>query len=140
MTKPQILILCTGNSCRSQMAEAILQNAVGDKADVFSAGSHPSGRVHPLAIKVVAELGLDISEYRSKSTSEFLDQQIDTVITVCGNVDQICPSFPGQHERHHWGFDDPDKVEGTEEQVLASFRRIRDEIKEKFEAYAATIS
>lgn len=135
--KPQVLILCTGNSCRSHLAEGILRAAAGDLIDVQSAGSRPVGYVHPMAIQVMQEIGIDISGHRSKSMNEFLAQRIDTVITVCGNADQACPMFPGQVHRHHWGFDDPAHATGTEEEVLAVFRRVRDEIRLVFEAYAA---
>ena len=136
-TKPAVLILCTGNSCRSHMAEGFLKAAAGDILDVQSAGSKPTGHVHPLAIKVMAEVGIDISQHRSKPLTEFLNGKVETVITVCGNADQVCPIFPGQVNRHHWGFYDPAKAEGTEEEKLAIFRRVRDEIKLVFEAYAA---
>jgi arsenate reductase (thioredoxin) len=135
--KPTVLILCTGNSCRSHLAEGILRAAAGDCLEVQSAGSKPAGYVHPLAIQVMKEIGIDISSHRSKHLSDFLNQPIETVITVCGNVDQACPVFPGQVNRHHWGFDDPAKAEGTDEQKLAVFRRVRDEIRMVFEAYAA---
>jgi arsenate reductase (thioredoxin) len=135
--KPTVLILCTGNSCRSHLAEGILRAAAGDCLEVQSAGSKPAGYVHPLAIQVMKEIGIDISSHRSKHLSDFLNQPIETVITVCGNVDQACPVFPGQVNRHHWGFDDPAKAEGTDEQKLAVFRRVRDEIRRVFEAYAA---
>ena len=135
--KVKILFLCTGNSCRSQMAEGILRAAAGDSLDVQSAGSKPAGYVHPLAIQVMKEIGIDISDHRSKHLDEFLQQKIETVITVCGNADQACPMFPGQVNRHHWGFEDPAKAEGTDEEKLAVFRRVRDEIKLVFEAYAA---
>ncbi len=104
---PVVLILCTGNSCRSHMAEGILRQAAAGMLDVRSAGSQPAGYVHPLAIKVMAEIGIDISAHRSKHMDEFLQQDVETVITVCGNADQACPMFPGQLNRHHWGFDDP---------------------------------
>ena len=135
--KPLVLILCTGNSCRSHMAEGILRAAAGDILNVQSAGSKPTGFVHPLAIKVMAETGVDISSHRSKPLSEFLHQQVETVITVCGKVDQVCPVFPGQANRHHWPFDDPAKAEGSEAGKLAVFRRVRDEIRSVFETYAA---
>lgn len=137
MNKPTILILCTGNSCRSHLAEGILQKALGDVYDVRSAGSKPAGYVHPLAIRVMKEIGIDISNHQSKHLNEFLQQPIETVITVCGNADQACPIFPGQVNRYHWGFDDPAHATGTEEDKLAVFRRVRDEIKSVFEAYAA---
>ena len=135
--KPQVLILCTGNSCRSHLAEGILRAAAGDLIDVHSAGSKPAGYVHPKAIQVLQEIGIDISGHRSKSMNEFLAQRIDTVITVCGNADQACPMFPGQVHRYHWGFDDPAHAIGTDEEVLAVFRRVRDQIRLVFEAYAA---
>ena len=134
--KPTILILCTGNSCRSHMGEGFLQAALGEAADVQSAGSNPAGYVHPLAIKVMAEAGIDISAHRSKHLKEFLDRPVHTVITVCGNADQACPVFPGQVNRHHWPFDDPAKVTGSDEEILACFRRVRDEMRRVFEAYA----
>jgi arsenate reductase (thioredoxin) len=135
--KPTVLILCTGNSCRSHLAEGILRAAAGDLLDVRSAGSKPAGRVHPLAIEVMKEIGIDISGQRSKHMDEFLKQPVETVVTVCGNADQACPMFPGQVNRHHWGFDDPAHATGTDEEKLAVFRRVRDEIKKVFEAYAA---
>jgi arsenate reductase len=137
MNIPLVLILCTGNSCRSHLAEGILRAAAGDAIRVASAGSKPAGYVHPLAIAAMREIGIDISSHRSKHLSEFLDQSVETVITVCGNADQVCPMFPGQVNRHHWGFDDPAHATGTEEEKLAVFRRVRDEIRRVFEAYAA---
>ena len=135
--KPTVLILCTGNSCRSHLAEGVLRAAAGELLDVQSAGSKPAGYVHPLAVQVMKEIGIDISGHRSKHLSEFLQQPVETVITVCGNADQACPMFPGQVNRYHWGFDDPAHATGTEEEKLAVFRRVRDEIGKVFEAYAA---
>lgn len=135
--KPRVLILCTGNSCRSQMAEGILRHAAGDLFEVFSAGSKPAGYVHPKAIAALAELGIDISQHTSKHMNEFLTRDIHTVITVCGNADQACPMFPGQANRYHWGFSDPAHATGTEEEIMTGFRRVRDQIKLVFEAYAA---
>jgi arsenate reductase len=137
MNKPTILILCTGNSCRSHLAEGILQERLGEGYDVQSAGSKPAGYVHPLAIRAMSEIGIDISSHRSKPLEEFLKQPVETVITVCGNADQACPMFPGQVNRYHWGFDDPAHATGTDEEKLAVFRRVRDEIRRVFEAYAA---
>jgi arsenate reductase len=134
---PLALILCTGNSCRSHIAEGILREAAGDALRVASAGSKPAGYVHPLAIRALAEIGIDISKHRSKHLSEFLTENVETVITVCGNADQVCPMFPGQMNRHHWGFDDPAHATGTEEEQFAVFRRVRDEIARTFRAYAA---
>ena len=135
--KPKILILCTGNSCRSQMAEGILRAAAGDLVEVYSAGSKPAGHVHPKAIQVLREIGIDLSGQASKHLEDFLNRKITTVITVCGNADQACPMFPGQVNRYHWGFDDPAHATGTEEEILAEFRRVRDQIRLVFEAYAA---
>lgn len=135
--KPNILILCTGNSCRSHMAEGILRAAAGDLVEVHSAGSRPAGYVHPMAVRVLREIGIDISAHTSKHMNEFLSRRMTTVITVCGNADQACPVFPGQVNRHHWGFDDPAHASGSEEEVLAEFRRVRDAIRLVFEAYAA---
>lgn len=135
--KPNVLILCTGNSCRSHMAEGILRAAAGDLVEVHSAGSKPAGYVHPKAIQVLKEIGIDISAHTSKHMNEFLAREIATVITVCGNADQACPLYPGQVHRHHWGFDDPAHAKGTEEEVLREFRRVRDQIRLVFEAYAA---
>jgi arsenate reductase len=133
---PTILILCTGNSCRSHLAEGILRHAAGDFLTVASAGSNPAGYVHPLAIEVMQEIGIDISGHHSKHMNEFLSQPVETVVTVCGNADQACPTFPAQSNRHHWGFDDPAHATGTREEQLSVFRRVRDEIKRVFEAYA----
>jgi arsenate reductase (thioredoxin) len=104
---------------------------------VQSAGSKPSGYVHPKAIEVMKEIGIDISGHHSKHLDEFLGREVETVITVCGKADQVCPMFPGQVNRHHWGFDDPAHASGTEEEQLAVFRRVRDEIQHTFEVYAA---
>lgn len=135
--KPTILILCTGNSCRSHLAEGILQQALGDNFRVVSAGSNPAGYVHPLGIKAMAEIGIDISDHTSKHLDEFLNGDVETVITVCGNADQACPTFPGQANRHHWPFDDPAHAEGNEDEQFEVFRRVRDEIRAVFGAYAA---
>ena len=135
--KPLILILCTGNSCRSHLAEGLLRAVSGDLFRVASAGSKPAGYVHPLAIAAMKELGIDISGHRSKHLDEFLSEPVETVITVCGNADQVCPRFPGQANRHHWGFDDPAHATGSDEEQLRVFRRVRDEIRRVFEAYAA---
>ncbi len=137
MNKPTVLILCTGNSCRSHMAEGVLRAVAGDVVDVQSAGSKPAGYVHPLAIAVMREIGIDLSGHTSKHIREFLDREVRTVITVCGVADQACPIYPGQVNRHHWRFDDPAHATGTEEQVLAEFRRVRDEIRKVFTAYGA---
>ena len=135
--KPVVLILCTGNSCRSHLAEGLLRSLAGDILEVQSAGSKPAGYVHPLAIRAMSEIGIDISTHRSKHMNEFLQQQIETVITVCGNADQACPIYPGQVNRHHWPFDDPAHATGTEAEVLEVFRRVRTEIERTLRGYAA---
>lgn len=137
MKPPAILILCTGNSCRSHLAEGILRAALNENFRVESAGSKPAGHVHPLAIKAMEEIGIDISAHQSKHMDGFLADEVKTVITVCGNADQACPMFPGQVSRHHWGFDDPAHATGSEEEQMMVFRRVRDEIRRVFGAYAA---
>ena len=122
------------------MAEGILRQKAGDLIRVESAGSKPAGLVHPLAIRAMKEIGIDISGHRSKHLQEFLDQKVHTVVTVCGYVDQVCPIFPGTVKRYHWGFDDPAKARGSEEEVFAVFCRVRDEIRKVFEAFAAGVN
>lgn len=134
---PLILILCTGNSCRSHLAEGILREALGEAYRVASAGSHPVGHVHPVAVRVMSEIGIDLSHHTSKHVREFLAGPVETVITVCGNADQACPHFPGRVNRHHFPFDDPAQALGSEAERLAVFRRVRDEIRIVFHAYAA---
>lgn len=121
------------------MAEGILRNAASELIEVASAGSNPSGYVHPKAITALDEIGIDISSHTSKHMNDFLDQDVHTVITVCGNADQECPTYPGQFHRHHWGFEDPAHAEGSEDEVMEVFRKVRNEIKLVFEAYAAGI-
>lgn len=123
-----ILVLCVGNSCRSQMAHGYLQHFAGDKATVYSAGAETHG-VNPYAIKVMAEDGIDISHHTSNLVDEYAGYPIDTVITVCDNGDSKCPYFPGYVTRIHQPFNDPKDATGTEEEVLNVFRRVRDEIK-----------
>ena len=134
-TKPTVLILCTGNSCRSHMAEGILKSAAGEILNVQSAGSNPAGYVHPLAIKALGEIGIDISSNSSKHMNEFLEQNVETVITVCGNADQACPVYPGQVNRFHWPFFDPAKAEGSEEDIYEKFKTVRNEIQKVFTNY-----
>ena len=133
---PLILVLCTGNSCRSHIAEAILRSASGGVFRVASAGSKPAGYVHPLSIRALAEIGIDLAGHTSKHMNLFLDQPVETVITVCGNADQVCPVYPGQANRYHWPFEDPAHAPGTEDEQMEVFRRVRDEIRRVFEAYA----
>jgi arsenate reductase len=129
MSKQRVLILCTGNSARSQMAEGMLRHDAGDRFDVFSAGTRPT-QVRPEAITVMQELGIDISSHRSKSVDEFAGQGFDYVVTVCDNAKASCPVFPGT-TTIHWCFDDPAAVEGSEKQRLAAFRHVRDELRDR---------
>ena len=128
----KFLILCTGNSCRSQMAEGIIKS-FDESYEVYSAGTKPSKEVSPYAIKVMKELGIDISDNYPKNTDEFINESFDYVITVCDNAKEICPVFTGDVKTQlHIGFDDPYEATGTEEEVLFEYRRIRDEIKTAF--------
>jgi len=133
--KKRVLILCTGNSARSQMAEGLLRRIAGDRYEVFSAGVAPS-HVRPEAIEVMSEFGIDLSSHRSKSVDEFAGQRFDYVITVCDNAAENCPVFPGSTKRIHWSFDDPAGVTGSEEDRLAAFRHSRDEIRKRLEQFA----
>lgn len=128
MNKQRVLILCTGNSARSQMAEGLLRHEFGDHYEVSSAGLKPS-HVRPEAIAVMRELGIDLSGHRSKHVDEFADQPFDYVITVCDNAKETCPVFPAAVRRIHWSLEDPAAVEGSEEERLSAFRRIRDQIR-----------
>lgn len=134
----RILVLCTGNSCRSQIAEAFLARSGGDRVAVSSAGTHPS-TVHPMTIRVLAERGIDWSGARSKSMSEFLDSPFDVVVTVCDDAREACPVFPGGGRRVHETFRDPAVVAGTEADRLAAFREIRDEIEAWAEGFVAAL-
>ncbi|HEX6126146.1 MAG TPA: arsenate reductase ArsC [Pyrinomonadaceae bacterium] len=135
MKKQRVLILCTGNSARSQMAEGILRHIGGNSFEVESAGVAPSA-VREEAIEVMKEIGIDITSHRSKSVEEFLDQSFDYIITVCDNAKESCPVFPGDAERMHWSFDDPAAVTGSEEQRLNAFRTVRDQILSRLNAFA----
>jgi arsenate reductase len=131
----KILILCTGNSCRSQMAEGFLKS-FDPGLEVFSAGTSPSDRVHPKAVEVMKEEGIDLSGHVPKQVDQFLDQAFDYVITVCGQAREDCPVFTGQVKRRlHVGFDDPAEASGSEEEIFSEFRRIRDEIKRDLYAF-----
>ncbi|GAB4143520.1 MAG: arsenate reductase ArsC [Thermogutta sp.] len=130
-----VLILCTGNSCRSQMAEALWNDLAGGAWQAVSAGSRPAGYVHPLAIRVLSELGLDLSQNRSKHLDEFRDRPFDLVVTVCDNARESCPVFPGAPQTLHWPFPDPAEADGTEEEKLAVFRSVRDAIRERIQAF-----
>ena len=126
--KQRVLILCTGNSARSQMAEGLLRHDAGDRLEVSSAGTKP-GKVRPEAISVMRELGIDISGHRSKSVDEFAGQPFDYVLTVCDNARESCPIFPGKALQLHQNFDDPASAPGSEQERIAVFRRVRDELR-----------
>lgn len=132
----RVLILCTGNSARSQMAEGLLRHDGGSRFQVWSAGTKPS-QVRPEATEVMREVGIDISGHRSKSVDEFTGQEFDYVITVCDNAKESCPVFPGKTQRIHWSFNDPAAVQGDEQARLAVFRRVRDEIRERLREFAS---
>ncbi|HMJ80519.1 MAG TPA: MerR family transcriptional regulator [Candidatus Dormibacteraeota bacterium] len=130
----RVLFVCTGNSARSQLAEALLRQHGGDDFQVFSAGTTPKG-VNPYTVRVLAEVGVDWSAARSKSVDEFLDQPFDYVVTVCDRARQTCPIFPGEHNTLHWGLDDPAEVEGTDAEKLAAFQRTRREIMARLDPF-----
>lgn len=132
----RVLILCTGNSARSQMAEGLLRAMAGEQMEVYSAGTKPS-TVNPLAIQVMKEAGIDISSHRSKHLNEFLHQPFDEVITVCDNAAESCPIFPGPARRTHWSFPDPAAVMGSEARKLGAFRAVRDDIQRKLRDWLA---
>ena len=135
--KKRVLILCTGNSCRSQMAEALWRGMAGEQWESFSAGSDPTGVVHPLAIRALEEAGLDIAHARSKGVDDFVDMQIDLLITVCDSARESCPVLPGVKESQHWPLFDPAQFTGDADAKLACFRRVRDELRKKIESYLA---
>lgn len=132
--KERVLFLCTHNSSRSQMAEGLLRNLYGDRYEVFSAGTESAG-VNPNSIEVMKEVGIDISNHYSKNVKDFLDKDFDYVITVCGGAKEICPFFPGGKRQLHKDFEDPSFFSGDKKEVLAKFRKIRDELKEWIEEF-----
>ena len=133
--KKNVLFLCTGNSCRSQIAEAWLRKLGGEQFNVFSAGLEPHG-VNPNTVKVMEETGFEMSEHRSKHLDEYIGKvDFDYLITVCGNADERCPAFPGMGTRLHWPFEDPAAFEGSEEAKIAFFRTVRDQIKGRIEGW-----
>jgi len=131
MARKRVLILCTGNSCRSQMAEGWVRAVLGDRWAATSAGSHPAGAVHPLAVRVMVEAGVDISGARPKHWGPFLDQRWDLVVTVCDSARESCPLFPGAVEQLHVSFPDPVLATGSEEERLAVYRAVRDDIRSR---------
>jgi arsenate reductase (thioredoxin) len=134
--KKRVLILCTGNSARSQMAEGLLRHEAGDRFEVFSAGTHPT-TVRPEAVVVMRDLGIDISHQWSKSVDEFTGREFDRVITVCDAANEACPVFAGKTKRLHWSFEDPAAVQGSYEVRLTAFRDVRDRIHERLKAFVA---
>jgi arsenate reductase len=132
--KKRVLLLCTHNSCRSQMAEGLVNHFLGDRFQAFSAGTEAT-RINPLAAKVMSELCIDIGHHRSKTLDEFAGQPFDYVITLCGDANEKCPLFFGGVQRVHIGFDDPSRVKGSEEEVLPEYRRVRDEIRERISQF-----
>jgi arsenate reductase (thioredoxin) len=129
--KTKVLFLCTGNSCRSQMAEGLVNHYLGDEWQAYSAGTNPAGYVHSLAVRVMSELGIDLSRQRSKLVDEFRDKQFDVVVTVCDDAAENCPLWLGQGRKVHIGFEDPAQATGSDEERLAVFRRVRDEIRQE---------
>ena len=132
-----ILILCTGNSCRSQMAEGLVNHFLGEEWQAHSAGVEPAGYVHPLAVEVMAELGIDISGHQSKSTGHFRDVDLDLVVTVCDDAAESCPVWLGQGRKLHLGYRDPAAVTGGHEERLTVFRQVRDEMRQQVLTYLA---
>lgn len=132
--KKRVLFLCAANSCRSQMAEGIINHLFGDQIEAFSSGTK-AAFVNPTAIEVLKEIGIDISKHRSKNLSEFDGQNFNYVITLCGDANETCPLYIGGTKKMHIGFDDPAQLKGTYEEVLCEFRRVRDEIKDKLTAF-----
>lgn len=133
----KVLFLCTGNACRSQMAEGILRDLASDRFEVFSAGTHPM-RVHPASVKVMAEWGIDISHHTSDLVDHYLASQIDAVITVCDSASQLCPTFPGDVERIHWSIPDPFINWSDDDHLLDPYRRARDMLRARIEAFLAS--
>jgi arsenate reductase (thioredoxin) len=136
MNPERVLFLCTHNSARSQMAEGLLRHLGGGSVEVASAGTEARG-VHPMAVRVMAEIGIDLRGHASKTLDRFVGKPWDDVITVCNHANESCPIFPGATSRLHWSFDDPSAVTGSEEQRLAAFRRVRDEIRVRIETWLA---
>lgn len=136
--RPAILVLCTGNSARSQMGEGLFRHFMGDRFEIHSAGTRPSS-VRQEAIAAMAELGIDISAHRSKSVDEFQAREFAYVVTVCDNAKENCPYFPGHTQRVHWSFEDPAAVQGDEETRLQAFRRIRDQIRARVEEFSKSL-
>ena len=138
MKPKRVLFLCTGNSCRSHMAEGLLRALGGDRFEVFSAGAKPAGYVHPLAIQAMQELNIDISRHTSKSLDVFDGQNFDSLITVCDNAREACPAYAGAAQQLHWSLEDPAHAPGAEEEKMRAFRRVRDEIRQRIQLFLAS--
>ena len=138
MKPKRVLFLCTGNSCRSHMAEGLLRALGGNRFEAFSAGAKPAGYVHPLAIKAMQDIRIDISSHTSKQLDAFDGQTFDYLITVCDNAREACPTYAGATQQLHWSFEDPAHATGTEEQKMAVFRRVRDEIRQRIQQFLAS--
>lgn len=139
----RVLFLCTGNCCRSQMAEGLLRHLAGEDIEALSAGATPANFVHPRAIEVLKELGIDISQQTSKHINEFLPPHgtpPDLIISVCSSAEKECPTFPGEVERLHWPFDDPYYASGSDEEQMSEFRRVRDEIRDKLSHWLSELN
>jgi arsenate reductase len=134
MSMKRVLFLCTGNSARSQMSEALLRNLGGDQYEVYSAGTHPSSEVNPFALEVLKEIGVSVEGLYPKKVNQFSGQPFDLVVTVCDNAKQDCPFFPGAKEMDHWSLEDPAAFEGTYEEILTVFRERRDEIMKRIKS------
>jgi len=132
--KKSVLFLCTGNSCRSQMAEGMLRHYHGDRFEVQSAGTNPS-KINPYAVRAMQEIGIDISRQQSKSVDDFKDKSYDFVVTVCDNAKETCPLFLGDMKRIHWSFVDPADADGDDEAVMAVFRKVRNQIRAKLDSF-----
>jgi len=134
MSRPlRVLFLCTGNSCRSQMAEGLLRHLGGDRCQAYSAGTQPAAQVHPLAVETMRERGVDISGHRSKDLSVFEGEEFDVLVTTCDEANEACPYFAGARERLHWSLPDPAKATGTDEEVRRAFRDVADELTRRIE-------
>ena len=129
--RKRVLFLCTGNSCRSQMAEGLVNHYLGDEWKAYSAGTNPAGYVHPLAVQAMSELNIDITMQRSKSADEFREMELDTVVTVCDDAAENCPVWLGKGNKAHMSYRDPATASGSDEERLAVFRRVRDEIRQE---------
>lgn len=137
-SKKKVLFICTGNSCRSQMAEGLLMNMAGNRFEVYSAGSHPS-RVHPIAIKVMNEKNIDITHHTSDPISKYFGSGIDYIITLCDYARELCPTFPGGAKKIHWSVDDPFRSWKNDHKIIGRYRKTRDELQERIEQFIEII-